>query len=365
MNLKLPANNKVTIIISVLLAVALFAALFFFILYPKQQEIPLKERELASQQQLLSALQGKITETNSSTFQSTVELQKMVPVKPLSQQLLLDIEKAEVVSGSFVVNMVFEDSEVTITDMPANEQTRLDERIDEDLNPDAEGEAPEETIILPTGVKKISVTLAVESPSYFEFEKFISILENSERITVIENIDFTAGEEIIDYEQTDRPLNYQVRLSAFYMPTLSDLIDSLPKMESPEPANKKSPFTRFGDTTTTKQKEESSQVDSDSNSEKEQAEDEGTKKENEQVTEEDAGTKKENEQTTPEESKEEEAGTKTSERYTVKSGDTLTKIARKYYPSDHKYGINQIKKANQLKSDTIRPGQVLLIPIER
>lgn len=352
MNLKLPANNKVTIILSVLLAIALFAALYIFILYPKQQEIPLKERELASQQQLLTALQGKITDTNSSTFQSTVELQKMVPVKPLSQQLLLDIEKAEVVSGSFVVNMVFADSEVTITDMPGNEQTRLDERIEEDLNPDSEGNEPEEAIILPTGVKKISVTLAVESPSYFEFEKFISILENSERITVIENIDFTAGEEIIDYEQTDRPLSYQVRLSAFYMPTLSDLIDSLPKMESPEPANKKSPFTRFGDTTSTKQEDETSSVDSDSSSE------------DEQVTEEVEDTNKGNEQTTEEENTPEEDGAETSEQYTVKVGDNLTKIARQFYPSDHKYGIIQIKKANQLKGDVIRPGQILLIPIE-
>lgn len=251
MNLKLP-NNKLTIIIASLLLIALFSAIYFLVLYPKMKEIPLKESELSSQEQLLTVLQGKVTNTNSNTFQSTVALQKMVPVKPLTQQLLLEIEKAEVVSGSFVVNMQFEDGEVTPETSETEENTEVEERIEEDLDPESNSDSVEdekENAItpLPSGVKKISVTLNVESPSYFEFEEFIRILEDSERITVIEAIDFTAGEEIIEYEQTDKPLSYQVTLSAFYMPGLSDLVEDLPKMKTPEPADKKNPLSKFGD----------------------------------------------------------------------------------------------------------------------
>lgn len=252
MNLKLP-NNKVTILIAGLLLIALFSSVYFLDLYPKMKEIPLKESELSSQEQLLSVLQGKVTKTNTNTFQSTVALQKVVPVKPLTQQLLLEIEKAEVVSGSFVVNMQFEDGEVT-ADTSKVEENKLEERIEEDLDPESNSESVEvekEEVMkpLPTGVKKVSVTLNVESPSYFEFEEFIRILENSERITVIEAIDFTAGEEIIEYEQTDKPLSYQVTLSAFYMPGLSDLVKDLPKMETPKPADKKNPLSKFSDYT--------------------------------------------------------------------------------------------------------------------
>lgn len=337
MNMKLP-NRKWLITGSVFLIISLFAALFFFLLYPKIQQIPLKEQELSSQEQLLSALQGNITNTNSNTFNSTVNLQKMVPVKPLSQQLLLDIEKAEVVSGSFVANMAF-DIDGEVTDLSSKEEgteeetTPLEDRIEEDLDPEkAEVGELKETIPLPTGVKKITVTLNVESPSYFELEEFIKILESSERITVIESIDFTAGEEIIDYEQTDKPLNYQVVLSAFYMPTLTDLIDSLPKMETPEPAEKKNPFSKFGDVSSSELKENS-------------------KTENSNT-----------ETSTEDENNSAVQSSSVNQEHTVVYGEHLTKIAKQYYAANYKNGIIKIKEANNMKSDVIRPGQVLIIP---
>ena len=77
-------------------------------------------------------------------------------------------------------------------------------------------------------------------------EKFISVLEQSERIIVVEAIDFTANDEIISDDQMDQLLTFQVKISAFYMPTLTDLIDQLPKLETPKPANKQNPFSYFG-----------------------------------------------------------------------------------------------------------------------
>ena len=56
----------------------------------------------------------------------------------------------------------------------------------------------------------------------------------------------------------------------------------------------------------------------------------------------------------------------TSRTYTVKSGDTLSKIAKEMYGEANKY--DQIFQANQpmLKDpDKIYPGQVLRIPAER
>lgn len=236
------------IIVTSIILLLLFAGIYLFVLFPKMEKIPQKEAELATQEQLLSVLQSKITGTNSNTFQSTVALQKMVPVKELSQQLLLDIEKAEVVSGSFVVNMNFDDGDVTFENEPVEEDETTEEKMTAESNEDEEpNEEETNTITLPNGVKKTIVTLNLESPGYFEFEKFISTLENSERITVVEALDFTAGEEIIELEQSEQPLRYQVKIAAFYMPALVDLIDQLPKMETPEPANKKTPLVKSGD----------------------------------------------------------------------------------------------------------------------
>jgi LysM repeat protein len=43
--------------------------------------------------------------------------------------------------------------------------------------------------------------------------------------------------------------------------------------------------------------------------------------------------------------------------YKVRSGDTLSEIADR-----HRTTVTKIKKANGLRSNTIRPGQVLKIP---
>ena len=45
-----------------------------------------------------------------------------------------------------------------------------------------------------------------------------------------------------------------------------------------------------------------------------------------------------------------------TQKYTVKKGDTLTKIAHKYHVS-----VNDLKNWNHLKSDKIRDGQKLII----
>ena len=47
--------------------------------------------------------------------------------------------------------------------------------------------------------------------------------------------------------------------------------------------------------------------------------------------------------------------------HTVKSGETLYRIAMNYYHS--KVGINTIKEANNLKTEQINVGQVLKIPL--
>jgi membrane-bound lytic murein transglycosylase D len=50
---------------------------------------------------------------------------------------------------------------------------------------------------------------------------------------------------------------------------------------------------------------------------------------------------------------------KKSKNYSVKNGDTLSEIAEKFHIS-----VTQLKKANGLKNDLIRPGQKIIIPLK-
>lgn len=326
-------KQKLITVTTIFVLLLFFLGMFFFVLYPKLEKIPLKESELTTQEQILSTLQNKITDTNRTAFDSTVTLQKMVPVKPMSEQLLLDIEKAEVVSGSFVENLEFQDGEVAEDSQEPEDLESI--ATGEDV--DSEAEDTKKSDSLPSGLKKITVTINVESPTYFEFEDFIGILENSERITIIESIDFTEkDEEIIEEGQTDMPLRYKVVLAAFYMPTLADLIDRLPKMETPEPADKKNPLSNFGEYSGEEPSKTEVPIQNGNSVEGEQ-------------TDEDVTTSTENQNTQ-------------SQEYNVQPGDTLTKIAKQFYAEEYKLGILLIQELNQIKGDQIRVGQALKIP---
>lgn len=326
-------KEKFITVTTIFVLILFFISVFYFILYPKLEKIPLKENELTTQEQILSTLQNKITDTNRTTFDSSVTLQKLVPVKSMSQQLLLDIEKAEIVSGSFVENMEFEDGE----ELEDNQESEDLESIATGKDAESETEDTGKSVSLPSGLKKITVTINVESPTYFEFEEFIGILENSERITIIESIDFTEeDEEVIEEGQSDLPLRYEIVLVAFYMPTLADLIDRLPKMEAPEPANKKNPLSNFGEYSGEEPSKSEAPIQNGNSVESEQ-------------TGEDVNTSMENESTQ-------------SQEYIVQSGDTLTKIAKQFYADEYKSGILLIQEDNQIKGDQIRVGQVLRIP---
>lgn len=240
---KLLKKENLLIFVEILLIIGLLAGGYFLIISPKTTQVSMKENELKSQEQLLSVLQTQGTPTSQVTAENAIALQKQVPVKPQTEQLLLDIEKAEVASGSFVSNMQFSDGEEQ--NQTGNEQQG---NTQQNTNGTVNGntETNKQTTSLPKGLKKVTVDMTLESPGYPELEKFITTLEKSERILVIEAIDFTANDEIISDDQTDKILTSQVKLSAFYMPTLSDLIDQLPKLETPEPAHKKNPFSNFG-----------------------------------------------------------------------------------------------------------------------
>ena len=248
MNSKLAKKEQLFIIVVILLLLGLLAGGYFLLISPKMAQVEMKDKELQSQEQLLSVLQTKEAPTSSVTIESAASLQKQIPVKPLTEQLLLDIEKAEVASGSFVSNMQFSEGDVQGQAAPEEQNTQQNaEGTTNQTNTDTtETNNNQSASSLPTGLKKVTVDLTIESSDYPELEKFITELEQSERIIAVETIDFTANDETISDDQTDKILTSQVKVSAFYMPALTDLIDQLPKLETPEPANKKNPFSFFG-----------------------------------------------------------------------------------------------------------------------
>jgi type IV pilus assembly protein PilO len=263
MKLRLSKIDKIILLIGVFLLVLLIVFAQFIKLTPLKSDVTLKQQSLKTEQKLLEVVtQNKVDDT-AKVVEDTRELQKKVPVKPLLEQFILDLEKAETVSNSVISSMSFtKDADVTIatpdttTETAATDQTNATTQ-ESTTTEEASAATQEATATTDqattqtgsNGLKKLTVSLSVESPTYEDLEKFIETLESLERIVVVESISYSGGEEITSLEQEIAPLTYSLTMSAYYLPTLDDLIAELPKIDAPAPANKKNPLSSFSDTT--------------------------------------------------------------------------------------------------------------------
>ncbi|MFD2681442.1 hypothetical protein [Bacillus seohaeanensis] len=242
MNLHLTKRESLIIIGTFLLSSVIVFSFYWLFYQPVAKEKEHIENEIKVENKLISALESKMEEIEQNTFEDTSSLQKKVPVKPFEQKLLIDLEKAEVISGSLIKSIEFTDGEVSL---PLTSIT-AEEGIESTNNADENAVNKAETIeVLPSGLKKLTATLSVDTENYFELKNFIAQLESLDRIVEVEQIAFTGPKEIFSYEDEDETISFILVISTFYLPDLIELAEELPKFDSPEPANKKDPFHRF------------------------------------------------------------------------------------------------------------------------
>jgi type IV pilus assembly protein PilO len=229
----------------------LFSGLFFILVFivfgflifiqPLRTTIQQKESELNNQQKLLEVIESREIESSDELVESSVKLQRQIPVEPKLDQFIIDLEMAETVSNSQILSISFADEEAGGQETPT-------EQPDPSAVPTEYIETPQQ-ILKPEGIKEITLTLSIESESYFDLEKFIDTLEKLDRIVEVNSVSFAGPPEISSIgtgtEQTKT--SFQLSLSIFYFPKLQDLVEELPEIETESPANKNNPLNDFPD----------------------------------------------------------------------------------------------------------------------
>lgn len=247
-------------ILTVFLLVGFVVGAYFLFVQPEKDNLERKEANLKTVNQELVIAENKQQQLKDQIIKSSMELQKQLPVKPLLEQLLLDIEKAEMVSNTEISQISVDDidQEVAISDeeesveesneADKDEDTEADDsQIEADTETEAGDEATseKEKAFLPTGMKVITVNVTATAENYFEMERFIDVLQSLQRIVEIDSLRFTGQEEITTMEESYTPISFNVNIIAFYYPKLENLQKELPKIDVPESANKKNPFISF------------------------------------------------------------------------------------------------------------------------
>jgi type IV pilus assembly protein PilO len=247
-NLQLEKKQIMILISLVFLSILLYIGAYFLYISPMKDSLALKESQLKAEQQLSKTLETRLSSASSSDFNSTMELQKTLPVDPMTEQLVLDLEKAEVVSNSYITAMEFStDGQVVDREQSLSNEQGTTESDNSVQGTETVSDVDIQTIQMPDGVSKTSVMVTVESASYFELEKFIATLEELQRIVMVESISFSGPEEIRSLSDDDKKIIMNLTINAFYLSGFDDLKGNNPKIETPAPANKRNPFPTFGD----------------------------------------------------------------------------------------------------------------------
>jgi type IV pilus assembly protein PilO len=282
--MKLLFSSKEKVVLgSVIVVLILYLVLLqFYFLGPLKSDLQSKQQSLASEQKVLETMQKKSGE-NETADANTTELQKEVPVKPLQDQFILDLQQAEAVSNSLIKSMSFtEDGQATTastqptatsttTQSQTNSGTTSQSNTSSSSSTTSQQQTAQaaQTTQITNGttsqpntntntaqtsgtpaVSKLTVQLSIQSQSYQDLEKFINTLEGLKRITVVEAINYTGNKEITSLTQDNKPLDYTLTISAYYLPGLTDLDKQLPKVDFPAPANKDNPLSQFADNQT-------------------------------------------------------------------------------------------------------------------
>lgn len=327
-----------------------FAGFYYFNIMPKNDKLEQLNQSIETEEKILASFENK-QPSKSKIYQDSRVLQQKVPVKPIVEQFILDIEKAEIVSKSFIKTMSFSDADITpeqqqaenngqATDNHSNNENGTNESQNEKSGEHAVPNQPSGSF--PEGMKRVIVNLSVESPDYYAMESFLQTIEDLERITKIDSLSFSGPEERTSLEGIDEEekLTYSLTISTFYHPGLEELYEEVPPFDIPEPGHKTNPLTHAGST-------------SDAGNE---LTEEGT------VTEdrEQANSAVFNQLPTKEKLLVTD-GYKII-KHEITAGESLYTISKQYY-QDINQGIELLKEQNGLVDDAIYEGQTIKIPI--
>ncbi|WP_050804679.1 hypothetical protein [Sporosarcina newyorkensis] len=203
----------------VVLASIFFIALAFYSVYtlylPTKEQRDQAALQLSTERDTLFALRKQLANKDPDETFTSRPLQQKVPVIPLEDALLLQIEKAEVKSGSRVHGIVFSKEVPEFEDMPEEMQN----------------------------VERVLMEVELVADTYDQVEMFIYEVEEMKRILNVESIQFKATAEKTEEEVATGPMELVISFNAFFRPDLINLQNEAPKIDAPPAALKEDPTT--------------------------------------------------------------------------------------------------------------------------
>lgn len=242
--------------VGLLLPILGLVLFYMFSVLPQKQEVERLEAQVSQNEDVIRVLEEKENNKQAESF-DTNALQRMVPVKPLVDQFILDLNQAELVSRSKIQQLDFVDevlnpaqyaeestSEETSEDGQENPPDVATEETSEDAPEAPPNEIGEAVAGLPEGIQSVNVSMAMASDNYPSLRTFLKSIEGLPRMAMVSGLSFTGKPEAVSLDEGEetKELLYTADVSTFYIPSLTDLAEQTPSIDYPEPADKENPL---------------------------------------------------------------------------------------------------------------------------
>ncbi|WP_026676450.1 hypothetical protein [Fictibacillus gelatini] len=257
--IRLARRFNLTIILTIsclILLLGLVSYLYVGVYRPLHHQLNEAKAEAADKEKELQRLENSKHKKKKVAPIHIALLQQEVPVKPLVDQFLLQLKRAETVSGCSIATMKFGDGEAEQVQPDRNTAENNQPAADQNNKPQSitvngvneavttNGTEQKKTKLegMPEELKQVNVSLEVKVPDYNAWKKFLSEIESSKRITYITAMKFAGPQESTGTSTATEPLTYSVELSAFYLPKLTELVKELPESHYELPSGKENPL---------------------------------------------------------------------------------------------------------------------------
>ncbi len=234
------SSKHSTILILTALIAAILFALYYYIVTPKLQELNTKESSISALQQEISTMQEQfalIEKNGKSTSTSNVTLRKKVPQTRAIDEVIRNIEEIEVVTGTRVEAMNFNNYDSLVIDSTITDPNWTNSKEQDNTQQSAteaneqavgkNGETPELKEKIPTAtftkdslpkeLKLVTFSVDVEALDNKAMVEFIKEIEQIDRVMKIDAIDFTlTGEEAKFQADADTTLKATIQVTTFY-----------------------------------------------------------------------------------------------------------------------------------------------------
>ncbi|MEK5216301.1 potassium transporter [Psychrobacillus sp. FSL H8-0487] len=217
------SNKRTGYLLIIALAAVVFGAIYYFLIYPLNEEKNSKETSITTVENEIALLDAQsvvpVEEAGNSMF-----LEKKVPLTRELDKLLQSVEEVELVSQAKIESIDFNNYDEIVADssLVSTEETATE--TEGVAVEDGEGEQAAETPVspvantpLPSQLKLITFNISVLTKDYNHFNTFIKELESIERINRIDQVEFSMpGEEQGYDEEFEEAISARIQVTTFY-----------------------------------------------------------------------------------------------------------------------------------------------------